>query len=123
MPLACLFAARFGQRYGRPDIRLTEAAGQKLRQYPWKGNIRELEHAVERAVIIADGPELTDRDFSLQQSSLPSEDKPAVTTLEEMEIQMIRQAVEACAGNLSAVAARLGISRQTLYNKMKKYGL
>ena len=123
VPLACLFAARFGQRYGRPDIRLTEAAGQKLRQYPWKGNIRELEHAVERAVIIADGPELTDRDFSLQQSSLPSEDKPAVTTLEEMEIQMIRQAVEACAGNLSAVAARLGISRQTLYNKMKKYGL
>ena len=46
-----------------------------------------------------------------------------ISTLEEMEVQMIRKALDACAGNLSAVAAQLGITRQTLYNKMKKFGL
>ena len=123
VPLARLFAARFGRQYGRPDIRLTAPAEQKLRQYPWKGNIRELEHAIEKAVIISDGAGLTPQDFRLQPSPLPAEDSPAATTLEEMEIQMIRRTMDACAGNLSAVAAQLGISRQTLYNKMKKYGL
>ena len=123
VPLARLFAARFGRQYGRPDIRLTAPAEQKLRQYPWKGNIRELEHAIEKAVIISDGAGLTPQDFRLQPSPLPAEDSPAATTLEEMEIQMIRRTMNACAGNLSAVAAQLGISRQTLYNKMKKYGL
>ena len=123
VPLARLFAARFGRQYRRPDIRLTAPAEQKLRQYPWKGNIRELEHAIEKAVIISDGAGLTPQDFRLQPSPLPAEDSPAATTLEEMEIQMIRRTMDACAGNLSAVAAQLGISRQTLYNKMKKYGL
>ena len=123
VPLARLFATRFGRQYGRPDIRLTAPAEQKLRQYPWKGNIRELEHAIEKAVIISDGAGLTPQDFRLQPSPLPAEDSPAATTLEEMEIQMIRRTMDACAGNLSAVAAQLGISRQTLYNKMKKYGL
>ena len=123
VPLARLFATRFGRQYGRPDIRLTAPAEQKLRQYPWKGNIRELEHAIEKAVIISDGTGLTPQDFRLQSSPLPAEDSPAATTLEEMEIQMIRRTMDACAGNLSAVAAQLGISRQTLYNKMKKYGL
>ena len=123
VPLARLFAARFGRQYGRPDIRLTAPAEQKLRQYPWKGNIRELEHAIEKAVIISDGAGLTPQGFRLQPSPLPAEDSPAATTLEEMEIQMIRRTMDACAGNLSAVAAQLGISRQTLYNKMKKYGL
>ena len=123
VPLARLFAARFGRQYGRPDLRLTAPAEQKLRQYPWKGNIRELEHAIEKAVIISDGAGLTPQDFRLQPSPLPAEDSPAATTLEEMEIQMIRRTMDACAGNLSAVAAQLGISRQTLYNKMKKYGL
>ena len=123
VPLARLFAARFGRQYGRPDIRLTAPAEQKLRQYPWKGNIRELEHAIEMAVIISDGAGLTPQDFRLQPSPLPAEDSPAASTLEEMEIQMIRRTMDACAGNLSAVAAQLGISRQTLYNKMKKYGL
>ncbi len=123
IPLARLFANRFGRQYGRPDIRLTDLTEQKLRQCPWKGNIRELEHAIEKAVIISDGTELTPQAFQLTASSQPAEDTPPATTLEDMERQMIRQAMDTCAGNLSAVAAQLGISRQTLYNKMKKYGL
>ena len=123
VPLARLFATRFGKQYGRPDIHLTAPAERKLQQYPWKGNIRELEHAIEKAVIICEGTDLTPQTFQLQVSPLPAEESPTATTLEEMERQMIRQAMDNCAGNLSAVAAQLGISRQTLYNKMKKYGL
>ena len=123
VPLTRLFATRFGKQYGRPDIHLTAPAERKLQQYPWKGNIRELEHAIEKAVIICEGTDLTPQTFQLQVSPLPAEESPTATTLEEMERQMIRQAMDTCAGNLSAVAAQLGISRQTLYNKMKKYGL
>ncbi len=123
VPLTRLFATRFGKQYGRPDIHLTAPAERKLQQYPWKGNIRELEHAIEKAVIICEGTDLTPQTFQLQVSPLPAEESPSATTLEEMERQMIRQAMDTCAGNLSAVAAQLGISRQTLYNKMKKYGL
>lgn len=123
VPLARLFTARFGKQYGRPDIRLTPSTEQKLRQYPWKGNIRELEHAIEKAVIICDGTHLTPDTFRLQPPPPTTNDTPSATTLEEMEIQMIRKTLKDCSGNLSAVAIQLGISRQTLYNKMKKYGL
>ena len=123
VPLARLFTARFGQRYGRPDISLSAEAEQKLLRHTWKGNVRELEHAIEKAVIISDGARVAPQAFQLQASPQPDADTPQASTLEEMEIQMIRRTLDACAGNLSAVAAQLGISRQTLYNKMKKYGL
>ncbi len=123
VPLARLFTARFGQRYGRPDISLSAEAEQKLLRHTWKGNVRELEHAIEKAVIISDGARVAPQAFQLQAPPQPDADTPQASTLEEMEIQMIRRTLDACAGNLSAVAAQLGISRQTLYNKMKKYGL
>ncbi len=124
VPLARLFAERFGKQYGRPATTLTEATEQKLLQYPWKGNIRELEHAIEKAVILCDSEQLPPEAFQLQPTaSTSAPPPPTATTLEEMEVKMISQAIDACDGNLSAVAAQLGISRQTLYNKMKKYGL
>ena len=124
VPLARLFAERFGKQYGRPATTLTEATEQKLLQYPWKGNIRELEHAIEKAVILCDNEQLPPEAFQLQPATSTSAPlTPTVTTLEEMEVKMISQAIDTYDGNLSAVAAQLGISRQTLYNKMKKYGL
>ena len=93
----------------------------KLQEYPWYGNIRELQHAVERAVILCEGETLSDSDFLL---STPTENTPEdISTLEEMEINLIRRTIELTDGNLSQVASRLGITRQTLYNKIKKYGL
>ena len=123
LPLARLFTARFGKQYGRPDLTLNTEAEEILLHHPWKGNIRELEHTIEKAIIISDGTDITPQAFHLQAPSRTATDSPSATTLEEMEIQMIRQAMDTCSGNLSAVAAQLGISRQTLYNKMKKYGL
>ena len=82
----------------------------------------ELEHAIEKAVIICDGAFLSAGLFQLQRRNEAPE-MPAASTLEDMEKQMIRHTLDKCGGNLSAVASQLGITRQTLYNKMKKYGL
>lgn len=90
--------------------------------HPWYGNIRELEHVIEKAVIINDSPLIPAELFQLSVPRIAIQEQ-SISTLEEMEVQMIRKALDACAGNLSAVAAQLGITRQTLYNKMKKFGL
>ena len=81
----------------------------------------ELEHAIEKAIIICDNETLPAELFQLARRTGTPE--AAASTLEEMEMQMIRKTLDKCSGNLSAVAAQLGITRQTLYNKMKKYGL
>ena len=122
IPLAERFIIRFCKQYGKPALRLDNAAREKLMLHPWSGNIRELEHAIEKAVIICDGAFLSAGLFQLQRRNEAPE-MPTASTLEDMEKQMIRRTLDKCGGNLSAVASQLGITRQTLYNKMKKYGL
>ena len=110
--------------YGKPELILTPAACDKLKVQPWYGNIRELEHIIEKAVIISDGKMLDADDFDFPSAAPPSESPPNdATTLEEMECHMIRRTMDKHRGNLSLVASELGISRQTLYNKIKRYGL
>ena len=121
IPLAELFIARFCKQYDKPPVKLTDGACEKLTLHPWYGNIRELEHAIEKAIIICDNETLPAELFQLARRTGTPE--AAASTLEEMEMQMIRKTLDKCSGNLSAVAAQLGITRQTLYNKMKKYGL
>lgn len=121
IPLAERFIVRFCKQYGKPVLRLDDTARQKLMLHPWSGNIRELEHAIEKAVIICDGAFLSAELFQLTRRQEGRE--APVSTLEDMEKKMISDTLEKCSGNLSAVAAQLGITRQTLYNKMKKYGL
>lgn len=123
IPLAERFIDRFCKQYDKGNITLSTTAGEKLSAHPWYGNIRELEHAIEKAVIINEDGILAEEHFNLPRKSIASSTEIAVSTLEEMELQMIRKAMEKCNGNLSAVAAQLGITRQTLYNKMKKFGL
>ena len=121
IPLAELFIARFCKQYDKPPVKLTDGACEKLTLHPWYGNIRELEHAIEKAIIICDNETLPAELFQLARRTGTPE--ATASTLEEMEMQMIRKTLDKCSGNLSAVAAQLGITRQTLYNKMKKYGL
>lgn len=123
IPLAERFINRFCKQYDKGNITLSATAGEKLSAHPWYGNIRELEHAIEKAVIINEDGILAEEHFNLPRKNIASSTETAVSTLEEMELQMIRKAMEKCNGNLSAVAAQLGITRQTLYNKMKKFGL
>ena len=121
IPLAERFITRFCKQYGKTSLRLDNPAREKLALHPWFGNIRELEHAIEKAVIICDGAFLSAELFQLQRRNETPE--LSASTLEDMEKQMIRKTLDKCGGNLSAVASQLGITRQTLYNKMKKYGL
>ena len=122
IPLAERFIIRFCKQYDKEPMKFSPAAKEKLIAYPWYGNIRELEHAIEKVVIINDGLQIPAELFQLSTRKTETSEKD-ISTLEEMEIQMIRKALDTCAGNLSAVAAQLGITRQTLYNKMKKFGL
>ena len=123
IPLAELFVERFAKQYDKGSLTLSEAAQQKLKEHPWYGNIRELEHAIEKAVIISEGVVIHDPSFHFPKKSLSPAQESAMETLDDMELVMIRKAIEKHEGNLSAVASQLGITRQTLYNKMKKHGL
>lgn len=123
IPLAERFIDRFSKQYDKGNIMLSATACEKLQTHPWYGNIRELEHAVEKAVIINEDGILNEEHFNFPRKAVTPPAEATVSTLEEMELQMIQKAIEKCSGNLSAVAAQLGITRQTLYNKMKKFGL
>ena len=118
--LAEAFLRDYGRKYRKPDLSFSGETRQRLLGYSWPGNVRELQHTVEKAVIMCDRQVLTPEDFLFK--SEPGEKTP-LETLEDMEREMIRKALERHEGNLSAVASRLGITRQTLYNKMKKFNL
>ncbi|RHJ94874.1 sigma-54-dependent transcriptional regulator [Parabacteroides bouchesdurhonensis] len=122
VPLTELFLSKYGNIYGKQSLHLSNDAKEKLKQQPWYGNIRELEHTIEKAVIICEGDVLDSNNFDFPRSK---KDAPAkdITTLEEMEYNMIKNAMDKYEGNLSLVASQLGISRQTLYNKIKRYEL
>ncbi|MBR3557794.1 MAG: sigma-54-dependent Fis family transcriptional regulator [Bacteroidales bacterium] len=122
LPFAKRFVEIFTEKYHKSGLKLSSEAVRKLMEHPWYGNIRELEHVVEHAVIVSEGGELQARDFRLT-TPIAMDNAHEITTLEEMEAEMIRKCITQCGGNLTAVAATLGITRQTLYNKMKKYGI
>ncbi len=118
-PLAELFVSTFAQRYHREVKGLSAAALEKLQQHYWNGNVRELQNVIERAVIMSEGTLLEPHDLELQ----PPVGNNASNPLEEAEEQTIRTTLTRCGGNLSLVAKELGISRPTLYAKLKKYGM
>lgn len=117
--LADFYLNKFINKYGKQGLRINQAAQEKLMAYKWPGNIRELLHTMERAVILSEGNVLKPTDFLLElKNSVSFESGPS--TLEEMELLMIENALNQNDGNYSAAADQLGISRQTLYNKLKK---
>ncbi|MCI6337893.1 MAG: sigma-54 dependent transcriptional regulator [Prevotella sp.] len=116
IPLAQQFIKKFSDFYNKTPIEIDEKTRQQLLDYNWPGNIRELEHTMERAVIIGE--------ISIPHSSLPtSHPSTPSASLASMERDLIARTIHECEGNLSQVAQRLEITRQTLYNKIKKYGL
>lgn len=120
--LAKAFVAEFSEAYGK-NVEIGLETIQFLQRHPWRGNIRQLRHAVENAVIMSDDRILQPSDFTLDTVSYNSGKTKPTGTLADMEKTMIAEAMTECGGNLTAVATRLGITRQTLYNKIKKMGL
>ncbi|MEO0902922.1 MAG: sigma-54 dependent transcriptional regulator, partial [Bacteroidota bacterium] len=117
--LADFFLKHFAAKYDKPGLRMNNEAQEKLLEYQWPGNVRELQHTMERAIILSEGDILKPSDFLLH-AKLHHELGHGVLTLEDMEQQMIAKALEQNDGNYKAAAEQLGISRQTLYNKLKK---
>jgi len=101
--------------------RVSPAAMTLLQQQPWLGNVRELENAVERAMVVGQEPELKEQDFIFKPQGASSSNG-ASKSLEEMERAHILRVVEECGGNQSRAAETLDIDRVTLYHKLKKYG-
>ena len=143
VPLAERFIGQFAEKYHRPLTGLDDSAKAVLEGGRWSGNIRELQNCVEKAVILSEGTTLTaqDIDFSTPLRSgrndngmlrsgrndngmLRSGRNDISSVIPgEIEESQVRDAVERCNGNISAAAKMLGISRPTLYAKLKKYGL
>ena len=117
--LAELYLKKYGRKYNRPELKISRSAKQRIMSYHWPGNVRELQHAVEKAVILADR-NILDADSFSQRSGTNHKRLP-FQTIEQMEKEMILVTMKTEKGNLSAVAKKLGITRQTLYNKLKKY--
>ena len=124
VPLAERFVGQFAEKYHRGVSGLDDSAKAMLEGGRWSGNIRELQNVIEKAVILSEGVSLTAKDIQREpaRGGAPSVG-PLKSVSEEEEERLVREAVERCNGNISAAAKALGISRPTLYAKMKKYGL
>lgn len=116
------FMQRYACKYERNNISLHEHALQKLCSYHWPGNIRELQHTIEKAIILCEGAMIRPKDIFVKQTWRPQL-STTVPNLEEVERQAIETAILQNDGNLTATAEQLGISRQTLYNKIKRFKL
>jgi DNA-binding NtrC family response regulator len=120
--LAEHFIALFSRKYNKAGLRIARDTLRKLQAYPWPGNIREFQHAIERAVIMTGSDELQPEDFVLVNKKAGQRENLNLN-LEDMEKDTIQKALLKHQNNLSKAAAELGLGRATLYRKMSKYGL
>jgi DNA-binding NtrC family response regulator len=117
-PLVEYFVRKFSLAMNKNITRIAPAAMNQLQQQPWAGNVRELENAVERAMVVAQPPELHEQDFIFKSASAAAAGK----SLDEIERAHILHVLEECNGNQSRAAEVLGIDRVTLHHKLKRYG-
>lgn len=117
------FLKIYCRKYKKALMKIEPVLIKKLRSYRWPGNIRELQHSVEKAVILNEGKIITDHRFFVQSDERNSESPEEPKTIEDMEKKMIQKSIEQNLGNLSKVAKELGITRATLYRKMEKFGI
>jgi DNA-binding NtrC family response regulator len=119
--LANYFLRVQSERYGKNSLKISTHALGKLANHNWPGNVRELQHSIEKAVIMCDSPVLKPSDFVF--NAAPGNITHGEMTLEEMEKKLIIDTLKRYGNNMSIIAVKLGITRQTLYNKMKKFNL
>ena len=137
VPLAELFLRRFAEKYHRPLTSMDPEAADLLKAQRWSGNIRELQNCIEKAVILSEGTVLTAKDLQIDARSGSSMTGNGSGMTENVtpgltgglprsgaeEERLVREAMERCHGNISAAAKALGVSRPTLYAKLKKYDI
>ena len=120
------FLKMYAAKYRRNVRELSAEAVKELELRHWSGNVRELQNCIEKAVILSEGEVLTPEDLNLPplaSEAAAEHNAPGASTLMDVEEKTIREAIEKFDGNMSLVAKNLGISRPTLYNKLKKYNI
>jgi two-component system response regulator HydG len=139
--LATYFLEIYKTKYTRDELALTDDAKEALLRYSWPGNVRELQHTMEKAVILGEGAIITNKELNLlydvksSYKNMPETSEAdlwvgsflnkynVVKTLDDLEKDALLRALNSYNGNVVQAAKALGITRQTLYNKMKKYGI
>lgn len=116
----------YKQKYKKDKISFSKSVLQQFETYSWPGNIRELQHVVERAVIMCDGNEINSGDIQLSSAKSAEQTAgmvPENVDLETMERNLVKRAIDKHQGNISKAAAELGLTRAALYRRMEKFGL
>jgi DNA-binding NtrC family response regulator len=123
--LANHFLKHYAEKYQKPVSRISEAALTRMHKHPWPGNIRELQHAIERAVILSNASVLQPEDFNFTPSAGKEDGQLNLDqyNLEEVEKLLIRKVLKKYNGNITQAASELGLTRSSLYRRLEKYGL
>lgn len=123
--LASHFLKHYAQKYDKPVNRISEGALARMHKHPWPGNIRELQHALERAIILSTGSVLQPEDFNFAQTANREDGNLSLEqyNLEEVEKLLIRKVLKKYNGNITQAASELGLTRSSLYRRLEKYGL
>jgi len=120
--LANFFTEQYCAKYRKTSLSINQQTMEKMQAYHWPGNIRELQHSIEKAVILSDTDEIQP-DFLFPEKITSFKPHQNSFNLEENEKHIIASALEKFRGNISLTAEKLGINRSTLYAKIRKYGL
>jgi DNA-binding NtrC family response regulator len=121
--LANYFLEKYREKHMRPGLKFSPGCLDAIEGNQWPGNVRQLQHSVERAVLMADGRKIEAGDMFPGTSDNQVSHKITRPTLAQMEEISIRESIQRNGGNLSKAARELGVARSTLYNKMKSYGI
>lgn len=123
--LATHFLKHYASKYEKHLVKISDAAMSRMHKHPWPGNIRELQHAIERAVILANGTVLQPEDFNFTNNAGKEDGHLNLDqyNLEEVEKLLIRKVLKKYNGNITQAAGELGLTRSSLYRRLEKYGL
>ncbi len=121
--LADYFVHLYAKKYNRPVASLSTAVIKQIQKHQWPGNVRELQHAIERAVILSQTDTLQPEDFKGLRFTTESSNLVETLQLEEMEVLLIKKAMQKHNGNITETARELGLTRASLYRRLEKYGI
>ena len=120
------FLKHYSEKYSKNVMKISDGAMTRMNKHPWPGNIRELQHAIERAIILSNSSVLQPEDFSFNTSSGKETDQPLNLdqfNLDEVEKLLIRKVLKKYNGNITQAASELGLTRSSLYRRLEKHGL
>jgi DNA-binding NtrC family response regulator len=121
--LADHFLVTYSKKYKRPGMKIDKPVLQRMQKYAWPGNIRELQHAIERAVILSEEKIIRSPELVISGNNIKTKQEATPKTLEEMEKLFILHSLDENEGNVSQTAIALGMTRTALYRRMKKHGI